>query len=267
MIIIILLLLCFSINILNHGNILAGALNTLLLFLSISFYLFTSKRKISSLKSPFLLFMAVTPIFTRNNDIYTILLSIGLILSVLLYLRIKFKIMLIGLFVYIIIVSLYISRIISFPLVVHHNNLIFADDWTNLYISQVQKEALYVPYKVRLLLFNQSINIYILLSKLVDLFIFKNLYDTLLIVNLYLLLKGIWLYLKSWSRENTLIVVCVFLISSPVALSRSFDIFSFFTLLAPFLIYFVLKGFESINKLTYLILFILSIIIETSPFK
>lgn len=265
------LLICFSLNIINHGDILVGILNTLLLFLSIYFYLKFSQQKLSSAKSlnfisPSLFLIAAIPLFTHNYKIFIILLAIGICLLFLLYFTGNFKKILIFIVLpYILIASFYANGLIELPFSFQLDRFIFSDDWINLYVLQMQNEALYVPYKIRLLIFNSSVYFYVLLSKAVSLYMFKNLYDVLLIANLYPLVKGLIVDLKDWNRLKTLIIICMLVISFTTVISRTVDIFNTFILLSPFLMYFILRGFKSVNKIIYLSLFIFSVVIATSP--
>lgn len=270
------LLITFFLNIINHGNILIGILNTLLLFLSIIFYLKISQEKLSSIKSlsfisPILFLIAAIPMFAYKHNIFILLLAIGIIPLFLLYLNIKstrLKVtLIIGIFFYLALASLYASRLISFPFLFNDSLFLSSDYWVNLSISNMQKEALYLPYKMRFWVFNNSVYFYVLLSKMAGLFMLKNLYEVLLIANLYPLAKGLILDLRDWDRSKTFLIFCLLLISLIMVSSRTVNIFDVFLLLSPFLMYFMLRGFSSINKAIYLILFILSIVIATSPSK
>lgn len=267
------LLICFLLNITIHGNILVGVLNTLLLFFSIVFYLKFSSQKLSSIKSlnfisPLFFLLAAIPIFTHNYHFYIVLLALGLCLLLFFYLNSSYKKILVFIILfYILVASFYIIGLIKVPFSFQSHQFIFSDAWVRLYISQMQQEALYTPYKIRLLIFNGSVYFYILLSKMVGLYMFKNLYDLLLIANLYPLAKGLILDLKDWNRSKSLVISCILLISFITVISRSIDIFDAFILSSPFFVYFILRGFKSINKIIYLALFILSIIIATSPSK
>lgn len=270
------LLIAFSLNIINHGNIVIGILNSLLLFFSIIFFLKFSQQNLSSIKSlsfisPLFLLIAAIPLFTYKHDIFILLLVAGIVPLFLLYLNIKFtKLKLILVFVillYLILASLYANKIVSFPFLFNSNLFLSSDYWTNLYISQMQKEALYLPYKIRFWVFNNSVYFYIMLSKIAGLFMFKNLYEVLLIANLYPLIKGLILDLKKWDKSRTFLILCMMLISFIMVSSRTVNVFDVFILLSPFLMYFILRGFSTINKIVYLALFIFSIVITTSPSK
>lgn len=266
------LLFCFTLNIINHGNILVGILNSLLLLFSIFFYLEFSHQKLSSFKSSFpvppLIFIAAIPLFTQNHDVFVILLATGTSLLFLYYFTSKFKkIVFLIIILYLLLSSFYASGVIKLPFLFQSNRFILSDDWTNLYISRMQVEALYMPYKLRLIIFNSSVYFYVLLSKVAGLFTFKNYYDVLLVANLYPLAKGLILDLKNWNRSKTLIILSIVLVSFVTVSSRSVDILKTFTLLSPFLLYFILRGFNSINKMLYFVLFIFSIFIASSPYK
>lgn len=269
--IIAILLVCFLLNIVNHGNVLIGFLNTLLLFLSILFYLKLSSQKLSLIKSlnfisPLLFLVAGIPIFTHNYNFFTLFWALGLCLLLLLYSSSSYKKMLtLVIIFYVLVASFFVNGLIKLPFSPQSQRFIFSDDWIRLYISRMQDEALYVPYKIRLLIFNGSVYSYILLSKMASLFIFKNLYGLLFIANLYPLLQGLILDLKDWNRSKTLIVLCILLISFVTVISRTIDIFDAFILSAPFFVYFILRGINSINKIIYLLLFVLSIVIASSP--
>lgn len=267
------LFLSFLLNIVNHRNILIGILNTLLLFFSIYFYFKFSHQKLSFIKSPYLnshliILIGAIPLFTRANDILIIFIAIGISLLTLFYLTTKFKkISILIIVIYLLFISFYANGLINPPFLFQANLIIFNDDWTNLYIAQMKTESQYMPNIVRSVIFNSSVHLYVMLSKIAALFSLKNLYDALLIANLYPLVKGFTLDLKNWNKSKTLLIFCIFLISLSMVVSRSVDIISIntFVLLSPFLIYFILRGLNSINKIIYLALFVISIVIAASP--
>lgn len=266
---IVLFLLCFFLNILNHGNIWIGVLNTLLLGLSLYFFQNFSHQKISSIKSPYLILLGTIPLFNHYYENYILIFfAIGIILLFLIYLKIGLKYLLVFLiFLYMFVASLYAGEIIKFPFSLQGDRLIFNDNWTNLAITGMQREALYILYSLRLLIFNSSVYLYVMLSKMAELFMLKNLYDVLLVANLYPLFNGIILDLRSWKKQKLLIISSIFLISFTVVSSRAVDIFNTFLLMSPFLMYFILKGLGSINEKIYILLMIFSLFIVTSPFK
>lgn len=257
------LCLSFLLNIINHGNILIGILNTLLLFFSIYFFFKFSHQNFNS---PFIILTGATPLFTRENDILIIFIAIGICLLTLFYLTTKFKkILILVIIAYLLFGSFYANGLIKPPFSFQANLLIFNDDWTNLYITQMKTESQYMPNIIRSVIFNPSAHFYVLLSKMAGLFTLKNLYDSLLIANIYPLLKGFALDLKNWNKSKTLLIFGTLLISLSMVVSRSVEINNTFLLLSPFLTYFILRGLNSVNKKIYIALLIISIVIAISP--
>lgn len=257
------LFLSFLLNIINHGNILIGILNTLLLLFSIYFYLKFSHQNINF---PLAILIGAIPIFTRANDILIILIAIGVCVLTLFYLTTKFKkISILIIVIYLLFVSFYANGLIKPPFAFQTQLLIFNDDWANLYITQMKTESQYMPNIIRSLIFNPTAHFYVMLSKIAGLFTLKNLYGALLIANIYPLVRGLALDLKNWNKSKTLLIFCILLISFSMVVSRSVEINNTFLLLSPFLIYFILRGLNSVNKIIYLALFIISIVIATSP--
>lgn len=259
------LFLSLLLNIANHGNIAIAILNTLLLFFSIYFYLKFSRQNI---KSPLIVLTGTLPIFTRANDIIVVFIAIGICLLMLLYLTTKFKkISLLMIVIYILFFSFFANGLIKLPFLFQTNLLIVNDDWTNLYITQMKTESQYMPSIIRSVIFNPLVYLYVMLSKIAALFSLKNLSNVLLIANIYPLISGLTLDLKNWSKSKMLLYCCILLISFCMVVSRSVDIINTntFVLLSPFLIYFILKGLNSVNKIIYLALFVVSIVIATGP--
>ena len=265
------LLLSFSLNVINHGNIIIGILNTLLLFFSVYLYFKFSHQKLSFTKFPhqgfsLIILIGAIPLFTRANDILFILIAIGISLLTIFYLTTRFKkISILIIVIYLITASFYASGLIKPPFSFQINLLIFNDDWTNLYITQMKTESQYMPYLIRSIIFNPSAHFYVMLSKIAGLFTLKNLYDALLIANIYPLVKGLTLDMKNRNKSKTFLIFCTLLISLSVVISRSVKIDNTFILLSPFLIYFILRGLNSVNKKIYLAFFVISLFVAASP--
>lgn len=263
------LLLCFVLNLISHGSLLLGVFNTILLGSTLFSLQSFSGKKFLSIQFSLIILLGAMPLFTHfYKDIFTVFFAIGTVLLLFIYSKIKFKFIagLIILF-YISVAALYIGEIIRFPLSYQDSRLLFSDNWTNLAISEIQKEALYIPYRIRLLIFNNSAYIYVILSKLTDLFMIKNISNILLLANLYPLVVGLIAFLKSPDERKTLITLSIFIISFLAVLSRAIDVFSTFLILSPFLIYLILLGLGSLNKRLYFVLVVLSLLLAYNPLK
>ncbi|OGE33539.1 hypothetical protein A3D83_01045 [Candidatus Daviesbacteria bacterium RIFCSPHIGHO2_02_FULL_41_10] len=257
------LLLSFFLNIVNHGNIFIAVLNILLLFLSIYIFLKFARRNFDS---PLMILVGAIPVFTKANNILITCFAIGLCLLILFYLTTKFKkISVLILIAYILSTCLYANGLIKPPFSFQTNLLIVNDDWTNFYITQMKTESQYMPNIVRSIIFNQSAHFYVILSKIAALFSLENLISALLLANIYPFVKGLTSDLKNWNKSKTLLIFCILLISLSMVVSRSEQINNTFILLSPFLVYFILRGLNSVNKKIYLALFVISVVIATSP--
>lgn len=269
MVMTVLLSLGFLLNLISHKDILTGLLNVTLLFLSVYVYSKLSGKKLNLTGLPFVIFIAAIPLFTYRHDIFILGLAIGAALLLLLYANTNVKrilpLVLFVIIAYLVLASFYVGGIIKFPFVFSGELFIFFDDKASPYIPLMQKEALYLPYRFRSLIFNESAYFYVLLSKTAGLFTLKNLYDVLLLANLYPFILGVIWSLRNWDKSKAFFVSCILLVAFITSLSRTVNIFNTFLILAPFLLYFILTGFNSMNKKIYLLLFILSLIILTSP--
>lgn len=265
-------LICFLINELIHQNLLVSFQNTAVLILSLIFYLKLSGIKISlSLRNtPRLLsLIALAPIFYHQYDtiIYLFALALNTLLIAYLYMpKIRSIIVLLVLLVALI-ATLYSSNIINSAHNFQPNQLLISDNQINNAIIQVQNEATYLPYKIRLIVFSQSVYLYLLLSKFAGFFTLKNLYDTLLIANLYPLLQGFRIDFKHWNKSKTLLILFIFVVFLFSSFSRTSNIFPTFLLINSGLIYFIGRGFASINQKVYLALILFSIFVATSPLQ
>ena len=255
-------------NIINHGSVIIGILNSLFLGLSLFFYQSLSNRKLALLDPVYFMLLSIIPIYTHKpEDIKVIFFAIGLVALMIFYLKTKFNSVICIIFLYIFIAALYTGQIINSPFSFQSNRIIYSDNWTNLAIRRMQDEALYIPHTLRIIIFNGSVYLYVVLSKVAELFMIGNLATVLLIANMYPLVKGIILELSSFDKRKFLMILSILLISLTIVLSRSVNIFNTFYLLAPFLIYFIIQGLNLVNKKVYLMLIIFSIFIMNSPYK
>jgi hypothetical protein len=265
------LLLSFFLTLVNQGNITNAIFNTFLLTFSIYFHYRLTHQKPSFYKylthgTPLVILIGAIPLFTRESNLLVLLSAIGISLLFSVYLSTKHKkVFLAVVAIYLLFAGFYAGGLITPPFSIHPNLLISNDNWTMAYLTQMKTESQYMPYVAREMIFNPLINLYVMLSKIAGLYLLKNLYGALLLVNIYPLIVGLKLDLKQWKISEIFPYFCILFVSLSVALSRSVEINNTFLLLSPPLIYFVLKGIGSINKNIYIFLFLLSVIVATSP--
>lgn len=173
--------LCFSLNIITHGKLLVGLINSLVFSLSIFFF------KNLSAKSSIISYIFIILLGAQNFILYFpyIYLTFMLILQ-----KGKSKNLLLFLGLSLFYISLISGGVIGLPFHVNTNQLIFNIPETNYAIAQHQKDALYIPFSIRPLIYSNLIYIYVFFTNIANFINFKNLYDVLLLANLYPLTSG-----------------------------------------------------------------------------
>lgn len=257
--------LSLILNLLFHSNLLVSLLNSLTVGLSAYFSLNYLTTKKSLFNILLIISLGAIPLFyfIPNDKLFSFLplFSLGLFF---LCRRLPKKYLIIwGLFLFF--GNLYSGEIIKYPLYIQYQQLIFNSPEVNLHMYRHQQDALFIPYKVRLLVYSQLIYIYAALTNLFNFLNLKNIADVLLIANLYPLFVGFINIFKQKGRFREIFLVA-FLITALVAgIDRSADKFQSLYLLGPLFIYLILQGAQNINKKLYIILWILSLFISISP--
>lgn len=259
--------LSFALNLLFDHNLSVSLLNCLTLGLSV--YLF--QNYLASKKSLFNIFLTVSlgliPLFyylPANKLIaYLPLFSLGLFY---LYRKLPKKYGIIifwGLFLFF--GNFYSGEIIKYPFNIQHSQLIFNSPEVNYNMHRHQQDALFIPYKARLLVYSQLVYVYALLTNLFNFLNLKNLSDILLIANLYPLFVGIHNIFKHKNIFRSFILTAFLVTALTAGIDRSTDKFQSLYLLGPIFIYLILYGAQTINKKLYFTLWILSLFISISP--
>lgn len=252
-------------NLYNHQDIIVSLLNSLILGLSV--YWFQKKLNIS--RSAFNIFLIISlsliPLFyyfpTKIYFFFLPLFSLGFFYFYRLLPK-KYVILIYGLFL--LLGNLYFSEIIKYPFRIQTEQLIFNSPEVNYNIHRHQQDALFIPYKARLIIYSKLIYVYAFLTNLFSFLNLKNLSDVLLIANLYPLFVGIYNIFKQ-KNEFTNICITTFAVTAlTLGIDRSTDKFQIF-LSGPAIIFLILSGTRMINKKLYFALWILSIFIYISP--
>jgi hypothetical protein len=240
-------ILCFLINIFLKNNIWVAVSNAIIFGLSVLIL----KRF-----NPFFLpVLALAPIF--NFDIKQIQINFLLIAFLgLIFLAKKIKtgknlviLIALGLFVW---GNLLGAKIINWPNSFDISQPITGIEPIKDYMNQHQKDTVFLPYKVRLLIYNPLIYIYYGLGNMFHLITLGNLASVILWVNIYPLIIGIWEKIK----EKKKIWFWIFLTTglAIIAIDKSNDKFNSLYFLSPILVYLTAKGLEKINVKIYAVL-------------
>lgn len=150
----------------------------------------------------------------------------------------------------------------------------FNKDWlvfsTDLIPATIDKhrDEIYLPVLVSSVFYNKlTLSFYIFLSNIGKILSLKNLFDTLLIANLYPLVFGAYLFIRNMSKKRIYLFVYAWILITffSIGINRSVDKFNGLYFLLPVLVLFILIGLVRINKWIYLGLLILSLIFLMTP--
>lgn len=260
-------ILSFLINLLSHHPLLISITNSSSLGLSV--YLFTKNLnlKLTLFVSLIIISFGLMPLF-HFSPTYEVISLLNLFLLFLLYLYINLhkKYLILTIWGMLLLFgNIYSGEIIKYPFNIQYSQLIFNSPEINFHINRHQQDALFIPYKIRLVVYSKLIYVYALLTNLFNFLNLKSLSDILLIANLYPLFIGIYKALKQKNKLRDIFIVG-FLITALIAgVDRSTDKFQSLYLLGPIFIYLILLGLQSVNKKIYLSLWVLSLFILISP--
>ncbi len=260
------LILCFLINIFSHHNLNYAFYNSILYGTSfLLVYNFVKEYKkgfpilvISTCFIPLFNFIPDKPVVYVFLYTYVILFALGTVKFNRLLIMIGFLLLLWG--------TMISNSILTFPVKLNRERLIFNDRVTQEKILYHQKDARYVPYRLRQVLFNQSVYIYSLFTSVANFLTLKNLYDTLLLANIYPLITGSLRAIKNKKNSlNRTVLFGLLLTFVIIGINRSPDKFSSLFMASPLIFYLIISGIQKVNTNIYAVLFIISLILAVGP--
>lgn len=259
---------CFLFNVLTHHNIQYAFYNSFLFAISLTIAILSNK-KLSGFAPIFIITTFLIPLFNfiPNKPIIYIFLYIYLTLWLI---SIKINnvrnIIIVFGFVSFLWGTLISNDIILYPMQLNQERMMITDRVIQDKISYHQKDARYVPYKIRLILFNKSVYLYSALSSIAYFLSLKNLSDTILAANIYPLILGIVALYKNKKNIFDKAVLWGFIINLfIIGINKSPDKFNSLFMSAPLFLYLIISGFKKINKYIYAILLLVSLMLITCP--
>lgn len=255
-------------NLTSHHNPLVSILNSLSLGSSVYFSQIYLRQSASIFNTFLVISLGLIPLFYYiPKEAYFSLLPLLTLGFIYLAKRnisyIHVIVILFGLFFFI--GNIILSEIVKYPFKIQLNQLIFNTPELNNNIFKHQQDALFIPYKIRLVIYSKLIYFYALLINLFNTLTLKSLSDTLLIANLYPLFIGVYDILRQRSKMTYFYIVAFLITALTVGIDRSTDKFQSVYLLGPMLVILILLGAQRINKKIFLSLWILSLFILLSP--
>lgn len=262
------ILLCLLLNLFSHQSASYAVLNSLLYAISLLFIYKVLDNHF--LTTPlFIILTAFIPLF-RFGPATTIIyiFPFAYIISWFIAGKIsRYKYLFITLGLILLLWGALISNnILTFPKHFNPEHLIINDKVSLDIIKYHQKDARYVPYTARLIIFNKSVYLYTFFESIFNFLTFKNLYDTLLFANLYPLIIGLILAYKNRARPiNIVVLLGAALTLIITGLNKTPDKFNSLFTAAPLLFYLIILGLAKVNKKLYSALFVISMILSISP--
>jgi hypothetical protein len=185
------------------------------------------------------------------------------LLILFLILRTKSKILVLNLgLLYILLISLFVNGIIAYPFHFQIDNTILIDQHISDAIFQHQHDALYLPFRLRPILFNGTVYLYFLLTHAFYFLSFSNLYNIFLIANFYPLITGLIKLIRQRSPEKFFILGSITIAYVVIGFSRSVQEIHSLFIISPLFIYLILLGLKELNIKLYLTLLALSLAIQ-----
>jgi len=258
--------LCLLVNLFN-GNSTRGAVVNALLFLGYLGIYYQINPSFPGRK--LIPFLALMPIFSfQYKDSLVYLLETFILLIFYLMAKIKTLSFRFGLGVVLILICFYASffssGVVSWPVKVDRERLLYPQHLLQLEIERQQKESLYLPYPLRFIIFSDLTAYgYLFLANLFTFLSFENLYRSLLLVNVYFLIAGL-LRIKEMKKSVVIPVFLCWAVSLTVAgLIKTPDTMSVLSVSRGAWLLAVLQGISSAGKTRrlYLPLWLLSLLL------
>lgn len=259
-------LLSFIINIFTHQQLWISLTNSLILILS--WLLFKTNFPDIKIPAPLVIItLGVMPIlnFQPEDPIIPISLILNLCLLIIYQKTSLFsKPLLISTILFIIISFLFGTRIIDSDFTFNKFQTIFSNELIPLSIN-LHRGELNLPSFLESIIYNK-LTVYLSYSvaNLLNFINLKNLYDPLLIANLYPLALGVYWFFRNF-RQRKIILIWLIMILGIFSINKTFDKFSSLYIALSLILYFIFLGFSKIKPKIYFLLFILSLFILLTP--
>lgn len=263
-------LICLACNVIKGNQIQISVSNCLSLLFSLIFtFRLIKQNRRESIQIPALpiILLGLIPLFHFSPNyqmlptlicLITICLNIFLSLN---HLALKLTI-LIPIFFLIILTSLISGNIVHPNFTLDIENTIFKTPSIEKAILRQQETALYVPYRLRSVIYSHLIYLHVLFGNISSAISLYNLYSTILLCNLYSLFVGLYCFFKKNTQKEYLLVVLPLIFSLlSIGVNKHQDKFNFLYTLGFIFTYFIVRGLRNINYKIYSALFLLSLIL------
>jgi len=260
-------LVCLSSNLIKHNPPLIIIANTGL-FLAYSCLFKGVIKPLTSLA--ILVFLALMPIFAYNYLYFPCYLAEAVFLILVSILIRSAKKPLLYLFLFLLVIfaylyfNLFANHLLRWPAKLETESLIYPQHQYQLEIDRQQKESLSLPYQLRFLIFNEKTAYgYVFLSNVFSFLSLENLYRTVLLGNVFLVLLGFYHLKKLEPVLRSLAIITFFICLLVVGLIKTPDSMRPFSSARGMLLLLALNGFnQKINWKIYLSVLGLSLLVN-----
>ncbi|MDD3998565.1 MAG: hypothetical protein PHR98_00470 [Candidatus Shapirobacteria bacterium] len=155
--------------------------------------------------------------------------------------------------------GLFTTRVINKDLTVDKVKLIFDIPSIRDSVLQHQRDARYLPYRIRLIVFNNFIYVYQALRNIANFWNLYNINDIFLFVNLYPMYYGF----KSIYKEKYIWYICVlgiFFGSFAIGINKMVDARMATWFMMPIFVYLIYRGIRKVNIKIYLPLLLINLL-------
>lgn len=157
--------------------------------------------------------------------------------------------------------TLYTTRVITKEMTVDKVKLIFDMPTISDSIKKHQSDAIYIPYKLRLVLFNGSVYIYQILRNIAHFWSLDNINKIVLLANLYPIILGLKQLINKQKKLFLILLFGLVVNSVVIGLNKMVDARGSTYLILPILIYFFIKGIGKVNLKIYLAMLFLNLML------
>ena len=157
--------------------------------------------------------------------------------------------------------SMHSGEVFNWPWSYNYERVLVNQPYIKDQIQTQQNEAMYLPFRLRPMVFNKDVYIYDVLGNIFGFMSLNNLARVFLLANIYPFIYGLIESVKNinkWSTKINLVALGVGLFCA--GLNRTPDKLNYFYLLTPVVVYFMWIGFKKVNLKIYSILMVISLL-------
>ena len=153
--------------------------------------------------------------------------------------------------------GLFTTRVLNRDFSIDRVKLIFDMPSIRDSITQHQRDAIYLPYRLRLFLFNDSVYVYQILRNIANYWSLNNINKTILLANIYPIIIGF----KNLKKGKWMCVLGIITGSIVIGINKMVDARAASWFMLPFFAYLFFVGIRRVNLKIYAVLLMFSVLL------